>query len=371
MKRQTGKLQLLLVALAVNCGILLELHWPAAAQAQSWEQIVAAGKKEGRVVVAISPSAELRQGIEQTFEKRFGIDAELSPGAGGGQARKIVEESKAGVSYFDLMVGGTTSTVDLLEYGVLQPVGPHLIVPDVKEPKYWWGGHMYADKAKQFIFSPLAYMTESVWYNKSHIKPGDIRSYDDLLHPKWKGKIGFHDPRVAGSGSGVWSFLWLIKGESYLEKLAKQDLLILADRRQLAEAVAKGRVYIGIGSAYFSYLPFLKAGLPVDALVPEEGSQGSHGSGNIVVVKNQPHPNASKVFINWLLSKEGQEVFTKAMGQATRRLDVDTKWLSETGVTPAKDSLTVEQFRKNELSSQERLEKVRAPAERAAERLLK
>ena len=360
-----------LVVLAAGVGIFLEMHLPATTQAQSWEQIVAAGKKEGKVVVAVSPSAELRQGIEETFKKRFGIDAELSPGAGGGQVRKIVEESKAGVSYFDLMVGGTTSTVDLLEYGVLQPVGPSLIVPEVKDAKHWWGGHMYADTAKQFIYSPLAYMTESVWYNKTHVKPAEIRSYDDLLHPRWKGKISFHDPRVAGSGSGVWSFLWLIKGETYLEKLVKQDLLVLADRRQVADVVAKGKVYIGIGSAYFSYLPFIKAGLPVDALVPEEGSQGSHGSGNIVVVKNHSRPNAAKVFVNWLLSKEGQEIFTKAMGQATRRLDVDTKWLQDTGIAPAKDSLTMEQFRKNELSSQARLEQVRAPAERAAQRLLK
>jgi ABC-type Fe3+ transport system substrate-binding protein len=49
-------------------------------------------------------------------------------------------------------------------------------------------------------------------------------------------------------------------------------------------------------------------------------------------VRNSAHPNATKVFVNWLLSKEGQEVYGKAMGQATRRLDVDTKWLTEFGI---------------------------------------
>jgi ABC-type Fe3+ transport system substrate-binding protein len=344
---------------------------PPSTLAQSWDQIVAAGKKEGKVVVAISPSADLRKGMEETFEKRFGIDAELSPGAGGGQVRKIVEEFKAGISYFDLLVGGSTSAVDLLEYGLLQPVAPYMALPEVSDPKHWWGGHMYADKAKQFIYSSLAYMTEALWYNNTLVKPGEIKTYDDLLHPKWKGKIVFHDPRVSGSGAGAWAFLWLAKGEAYLEKLAKQDLLITRDRRQLAEAVAKGKAHIGIGGVYFSFLPFLKAGLPVSPLMPEEGSQGSHGAGNIVLIRNHARPNAARVFVNWFLSKEGQEVFTRAMGQATRRLDVDTKWLHETGVRPAKDFLSLEQFRKNELSSQARLEQVRAPAERAAEKFLK
>jgi ABC-type Fe3+ transport system substrate-binding protein len=60
-------------------------------------------------------------------------------------------------------------------------------------------------------------------------------------------------------------------------------------------------------------------------------------------VKSSPHPNATKVFVNWLLSKEGQEVYGKAMGQATRRLDVDTRWLTEHGTRASKDFLTVEE----------------------------
>ena len=61
------------------------------------------------------------------------------------------------------------------------------------------------------------------------------------------------------------------------------------------------------------------------------------------MVKNSPHPNAAKVFINWLLGKEGQEIYGKAMGQATRRFDVETKWMVEHGVRASKDFLTVEE----------------------------
>jgi ABC-type Fe3+ transport system substrate-binding protein len=348
------------------------LIWmPSTTWAQSWEQVLTAAKSEGKVVVAISPSAELRKGIEEKFQKGHGIQVELSPGDGGRQVRKIFDEYKAGLRNFDLMIGGTGSTLDLMDYGLLMPVAPYLILPEVKEVKHWWGGHMYADKTNQFVYAPLAYVTESVWYNKSLVKPGEIRSYDDLLQPKWKGKIGLHDPRVSGSGFGAWSFIWLVKGEGYLTKLVQQEPLIMPERRQIAEAVARGRIHIGIGAAYFSYLPFIKAGLPIETLILEEGSQGSYGSGNIAIIKNHPHPNATKVFVNWMLSKEGQDVFGRAMGQATRRLDVDTKWMQETGVAGAKDTLSVEKFKKIELGSQERRDEVRDPAQNLANRLLK
>jgi len=103
---------------------------------------------------------------------------------------------------------------------------------------------------------------------------------------------------------------------------------------------------------------------------PKEGTYGTGGSGNLTIVKNPPHANAAKVFVNWLLGKEGQEVFTKAMGQATRRLDVDTKWLTNVGVLPAKDHLTLKQFLEAENQSEEKLEKVREPALKIAKKLL-
>jgi ABC-type Fe3+ transport system substrate-binding protein len=103
----------------------------------------------------------------------------------------------------------------------------------------------------------------------------------------------------------------------------------------------------------------------------KEGSYATSGAGNLGIVKEPPHPNATRVFVNWLLGKEGQEIYTKAMGQATRRLDVDTKWLREFGVTPGKDFMTLEEFSTNENQSEEKIEKIRKPAAEAARNLLK
>jgi ABC-type Fe3+ transport system substrate-binding protein len=78
----------------------------------------------------------------------------------------------------------------------------------------------------------------------------------------------------------------------------------------LAESLAKGKLSIIIGLTYYSFRQFVTAGLPVKPLPTfKEGTYVSGVSGNLAIIKNPPHPNAAKVFVNWLLGKEGQEVF--------------------------------------------------------------
>ena len=97
----------------------------------------------------------------------------------------------------------------------------------------------------------------------------------------------------------------------------------------------------------------------------------SGGSGNITLLKNAPHPNAAKVFLNWFLGPEGQETYSRAMGQGTRRFDVDTQCLAgEFGVIAAKDNLTPDQYPKLENQSEERVLKTREPASQLARKLL-
>lgn len=337
-----------------------------------WDKVLESAKKEGRVVASIPPSAELRKKLEEAFSKRFGIVLESVPGRGAATIRRLVDESKADVRYFDLHFGGTESTVKgLLPEDVLTPVEPCFLLPEVKDTKNWWGGHIWIDNAKRMIYSFAAYQTQTLNYNSDLVKPEEIRSFDDYLNPKWQSKIGFSDPRTPGSGASVWSFLLLVKGEEYLKKLVAQKLFIGRDLRLLAESLVKGRVSHTLGIGYTEFLPFLKAGLPVKTLpIPKEGLYATAGYGSLVILKNGPHPNATKVFVNWLLGKEGQEIFTRSMGEATRRLDVDTKWMKEFGVLAAKDSLTLEQYYRMENQSEVRIYKVRDPGAELARKLL-
>jgi ABC-type Fe3+ transport system substrate-binding protein len=345
---------------------------PASDKNGEWERIVEAAKKEGRVVAAIPTSAELRKEFESGFQSRFpGIELEVNVSRGASNTNKIVEEQNAGVSTIDLHIGGTTSIVTgLLARNLLEPVLPSMVLPEVREPKNWWGGHMWADNAKRFIYSFTAYVTETLWYNTTLAKPDEITSYDQLLDPKWKGKIVILDPRTPGSGESTWGFLWKVKGEKFLNKLAAQEMMVGRNQRQLAEALARGKSAISIGVSYYTLLPFIKAGLPVKP-VPylKEGFYAGTGSGNLAVIKNPAHPNATKVFINWFLSKEGQVAFMKALGQPTRRLDVDTQSTKDFGYTAAKEGLTPEKYYELENSSEDAVVKIRVPAMRLAEKL--
>ena len=346
----------------------------ALAQSKSaeWDKIVDAGRKEGKIVASIPPSAELRKLMELSFTRQYGISVEFIPARGSNVIQRMVNEAKAGVRYFDLHIGGTESVVTgMLPENILDAVDPYFVLPEVKDPKQWWGGHLWADNAKRFLYIFVAYQTVSLWTNPNEYKPAEFSSFDDLLNAKLRGRIGISDPRTPGSGSSMWSYMLYIKGEEYLKRLVAQKLFVTRDLRLLAENLAKGKIAVTSGIGYSEFLPFIKANLPVLPLpMPKEGLYVSGGYGHLTVLKNPPHPNAAKVFVNWLLSRDGQEVFTRGMGVGSRRLDVDTRWLKEYGVVAAKDFLTLEQYHKYENQSEDKIYKIREPGAAMARKLL-
>jgi iron(III) transport system substrate-binding protein len=340
-----------------------------------WKKTLALAAKEESVVVGIPASGELRKKMQAAFKQRSGLDTELVPARGPQNASRIASEHKAGVRYFDLLIGGTGTALPLAHGGALEPLEPWLMLPEVRDARQWWGGHVWDDNltTKQFIYSFQAYMSDDLWYNASLVQPEEVLSYDDLLSPKWKGKIGFLDPRAPGSGYALWTFLLRIKGADYLKSLVRQNPLVDANQRQLADSLAKGKIAMSLGVTSYSLQPFLQAGLHLKSLPPlKEGDYVTMGSGGLSLVKNPPHPNAARVFLNWLLGKEGQEVFGQAMTQGTRRLDVETQWLRQHGVRAAKDFLTIEAFHRLRSHLEDRVtSEERQMARQLAEELLK
>jgi ABC-type Fe3+ transport system substrate-binding protein len=372
--RRTSDLVFGLLAALLFCGfagdLLAQTDWK-----KEWEKTLSEAKKEGKIVAGIPARAELRKELETVFKPKFGIDMDLSVARGPQNASRIASELKAGVKYFDVFIGGSGTFESLAEDGMVEPLMPNLILPEVKDEKNWWGGHIWEDnvKTKRFLYSFIADAgTGGYWHNTDLVKPGEIRSLDDMLNPKWKGKIGFLDPRTPGSGQSVWSFFWDVKGEGWLRKLVQQDLFVSRDQRQLADALAKGKLAIALGVSFYTLEGFITANLPIKELPPlKEGAPSSNGSGVIGIVKGPPHPNAAKLFVNWLLSKEGQELYVKVMHQSTRRLDVDTKWLQAEGVQAAKDVLTLEEYHRVRNHLEDKYLKVRLPSAQFAEQILK
>ena len=245
--------------------LLLVSPLPAAEWQSEWEKTLAAAKKEGAVVVGIPASSELRTAISAKFKEKFGIAVELLSARGPENVTRIITEFNAGVRYFDILVAGGATPLSMVAAGAADDFQSYMILPEVKDPKNWWGGHIWEDNVsgKRQIYAFLCYTSETWWHNSSQVEANETRSFDDLLNPKWKGRIGFLDPRNPGSGQNTWSFLWKVKGEEFLAKLAQQDLLVSQNLRQLADSLAKGKLAFTIGVSHYTYEPFIKAGLPV------------------------------------------------------------------------------------------------------------
>jgi iron(III) transport system substrate-binding protein len=340
-----------------------------------WDKTVEAAKKEGKIVIAIPPATELRKHMETVLRHKFGLETELVPAPGPKNASRIASEQKAGVRYFDAIICGTGTAIGLTHDGMLEPMEAFWILPEVKDAKQWWGGHIWEDNVStnRFLYSFLADVsTHGIWYNTSLAKPEEFRAFDDYLNPKWKGKIGFSDPRVPSSGQSIWSFMWDIKGEEFLKKLVQQELFVTRDLRQLTDALARGKVSVAFGVGRSQADPFIEAGLPLKPVPPPaEGLPASNSFGVVGVIKNPPNPNAARVFVNWFLSREGQDWYGKIMENGTRRLDVDTKWLKDLGVTAAKDALSLQDYHRLRNHLEDKYTKVRVPAGRFATTVLK
>ena len=339
-----------------------------------WDKTVADAKREGKVVVGLPPSAALRRELEPAFKARFGFEMEVFAATGPQIANRVVTEGKAGMRYFDTFIFGSCTGVPLIKSGLFDPAENYFILPEVKDTKNWWGGHVFMDNvANTRLFHSFisTKSTEGFWHNTTLAKAEELRSLDDLLDPKWKGKIGLSDPRVAGSGLSVWSYLWEVKGEGYLKKLVAQDLFVSQNLRQLAEALAKGKIAITFGIGVAQTEPFVKAGLPItDLPEPREGTPSSNGYGTLAILKNPPHPNATRVFVNWLLSKEGQEIYSRVLLHGTRRLDVETKWMAKQGAEASKDTLSVKDNEKARNCLEDKCVEVRLKSQKFAERVL-
>ena len=279
---------ILIVAWLISTGavaIAAEAKRPA-----EWDKVVEEARKEGKIVLAIPPATELRTALEPLLKQKFGLEAELVSAPGPKNASRIAAEKKAGVNYFDAIICGTGTAAGLTHDGMLEPMESFWILPEVKDAKQWWGGHIWEDNLSthKFLYSFLADVsTHSTWYNTSLAKPQELRAFDDYLNPKWKGRIGFSDPRVPSSGQSIWSFMWEHRGEEFLKKLVQQELFLTRDLRQLADAVAKGKVVLAFGLGRSQTEPFIKAGLPLKpAPVTKEGLPASNGFGVIGVIKD-------------------------------------------------------------------------------------
>ena len=281
-----------------------------------WEKTVEAAKKEGQVTVYISGYEE----VLPEFQKEYpDIKLVSVTGRGSQLAQRLIAERRGDKYLADVFnSGGVTTYGQLHAAKVLDPIKPLLILPEVTDTSRWYQKqHHYTDPEGQYVFSYVGSATYgSVHYNTKLVDPKDFKSYWDLLNPKWKGKIVARDVRAPGPGSGNARLFYHHPdlGPSFVRKLfGEMDIQLFRDYRQGPDWLAAGKYSI----CFFCDADVLKQqGLPVDTFGPKAFKEGGglvQQFGTITLVNKAPHPNAAKVFINWLLSRRGQIALQKTL----------------------------------------------------------
>jgi ABC-type Fe3+ transport system substrate-binding protein len=301
-----------------------------------WDRVVAGARLEGTVSVLGPPGDLIRKNIRENFQKSFpDITLEWSGGTSPELATKLEAERRAGVYSADVFIAGTgVALTQVKPTGALQPIRPALILPEVADGSQWFDGRLeFADTAGElnlvFGNQPLT----MVLYDQNRVQAGDVDHLQKLLAPQWKGLIAAEDPTTGGRGSAVYRWIWQImgpeQGAEIIRALRGQIGFVDRDRRRLIEAVARGRYPVLLSPDESIYFQLAQEGLKAGVIVDfkDYGTYLSPGYGSLMLLNQAPHPNAARVFVNWLLTQEGQLAFSTAMNAPSRRLDVPTDHL--------------------------------------------
>jgi iron(III) transport system substrate-binding protein len=312
---------------------------------KKWDQTLAQAKTEGKVVVLGPPGDQIREALTRGFAKAFpDITIEFSGARGGELATRVKAERDAGIYSVDVLINGTsTANAYFKPMKALDPIEPALILPEVIDPKNWRDNRLeFSDRSTKF---DLVFTTQNnvpLIYNQAQVKADEIDELTDLLDPKWKGKIAVQDPIPSGTGNGVFRWVWHVMGpektKDFYRKIRAQAAAVDRDQRRQIEWIAQGKYPLHLGPGTIMQ-QLEKRGLKF-GVVPYFKDYGAYltpGFGSAMFVNRAPHPNAGKVFLNWLLTKEGQTAFSKGMGYVSRRLDVPTDhvpsyWVPKDGV---------------------------------------
>lgn len=308
-------------------------------QASDWEKTVEAAKKDGRVVMMGPVGADVRDAFTQGFQKKYPeIRVDYSGMPGASVAPKLLAELRARRYITDLVVAGTTTALQSLQpVNAIVPMQPFLVGPESQDTSKWRGGKFnFSDNAQKYNLVYGSRVQVAFIANREVVASGKIKAWRDLLNPEWKGKIASLNPRRAGAGLDIATFWYtnekLGLGKNFMRQFYGQEVFFSNDERQLLDFVARGRYPIAIGPSGVLAFEFRSKGLPIELVGSaglQEGGFVTGSNGTIMVPYNAPRPDAAKLYLDYLLSREGQLAWSKATGLASLRVDVPKDHIPE------------------------------------------
>ena len=301
-----------------------------------WNKIVVAAKQEGKVVISHFTDAGVEPVLRQ-FEKEYGIRVEASPGRPDAVIPKILTEQQNGQFNWDVLLQPVNNVRLVLEpANGLEPILPFLVRPDVDDDAKWYGGltaHVPMDPLYVF-YDGISNLAVGIDVDRDKVPPSAVNDWPDLLKPEWKGKFGIYYPgRPANLSIALTCYRPAFESdarwEAYVRAFFAQQPIASAEFRTVADWLVRGRYAVTVG-AEGSYLDGLKTKLKrkIEAPVGQNlcGYPPTGTGRSVSIPKNPPDRDAAIVFVNWYLSKAGQEAVVRsyiATGQqsVSRRKD--------------------------------------------------
>jgi iron(III) transport system substrate-binding protein len=275
---------------------------------QSQDQLIAGARKEGKLVIYASAATQQLQMYLAGFNKRYPfLQTEYFRTDKQKLVTRVLLEEQAKQRIADVVHTSVIETHILKKRGALSryvPAESASYPSQYKDPEGFWTS-VYASGTL-------------MGFNTRQVKRGDApKIYEDLLNPKWKNSMGIDNTKVEW-----FSMLLKLKGRGFMEKLAAQNAQVMAGNTNLLNLLAAGEFGIMAGVYEYSVDNLKTKGAPVDWIGLEPVITYTVAAS---LASQPPHPFAAKLFIEWLLTREGQEVINQ-YGRVPIRDDIDSKY---------------------------------------------
>jgi iron(III) transport system substrate-binding protein len=270
------------------------------------KDILEGAKKEGQLVFYSGMPVPDAQAILSALERKYPfIKTTFYRATGSALVSRIQTEQRAGTHIWDVMNATGFEPYALVEQGYFARY-------DSPERKSFPEGHKDNDGYWATMYtSPMV-----VTYNTRLVSPGELpKEYFDLLQPAWKGRLGLDSSDLEWYANlrKIWG---AERAQKLLEGLRTQDVRLVQGRTLLTNLLSGGEVAMLVNNFLQNLVEAKRKGSPVEflALDPVISAAGLVG-----INKLAPHPNAAKLFIDFVLSKEGQELIVKTDRSSVRK----------------------------------------------------
>jgi ABC-type Fe3+ transport system substrate-binding protein len=302
----------------------------ASTTSAAWDKIVDAARQEGSLSLVLNVGNGPMKMVSQ-FQSRYPwLKVEAQGLLAVDFTPRMISEQRNGLFAYDVAAGSFINTIgsNWAPANAVQSIKPFLddLPADVRDDTKWAGGferYRTADTTDSFVNQ--LNVSGGVWVNREQIPASEFSSAKQLLDPKFKGKIALVDLTRVGGGTSVMTGIVRVEGEDFVRRFLAEQAPAVQDNQGLVNQwLVTGQYPIAVGAALAGIRDFQSKGVGIKCELTREPQYSYLGPAGAAVLTKAPHPNATRLFLAWLLSQEGQDQWSQfsTPDATTRRLDV-------------------------------------------------